>query len=112
MSTTSRGREAEDLVAELLAKKKHKVIVKNWRTRRCEIDIVSIRKKVVYFTEVKYRSSSNWGEGMQYVTAIKLKQMRFAAEIWMHENNWSGDALMMVASVDGEGTVDIVPIDC
>ena len=110
MSTTSTGREAERKVAELLESEGHKIIKLNWRTRWCEIDIVSVKQKTVYFTEVKYRSSQDWGGGLEYITPKKLKQIKFSAEFWLHENKWKGDALLQGAEVDETFVINIVEI--
>lgn len=110
MSTTNIGRDAEKLVAEYLKNQGHKILEMNWRTRWCEIDIVSKLKNTVCFTEVKYRSSDAWGDGFSYITTKKLKQMRFAAEFWISENNWQGEAVLQAASVDAEGSVEIIEI--
>ena len=110
MSTTSKGRDAEQLVADELQKDGHQIITMNWRTRYCEIDIVSRKKNTVYFTEVKYRSSGSWGSGFEYISPKKLKQMRFAAEIWASENKWSGEMVLNGSEVDNQNGVEIVEI--
>jgi hypothetical protein len=38
----------------------------------------------MYFVEVKYRRTNRQGSGLEYVTAKKLEQMRFAASSWVH----------------------------
>lgn len=110
MSTTSSGREAEAMVAEFLKSQDHKIVSLNWRTRWCEIDIVSTKKKVVYFTEVKYRSSQDWGGGLDYITDKKLRQIRFSAEFWLHQNSWTGDSILQGAEVDENFEISIVEI--
>lgn len=110
MNTTSTGREAEELVAIELRARGHKILAMNWRTRWCEIDIVSKTKKCVYFTEVKYRSSSDWGDGLDYITPKKLKQMKFAAEFWLQDNDWDKEALLQGASVNFDGDLEIIEI--
>ena len=110
MSTTSTGRQAEELVAQKLKGRGHKIIAMNWRTRWCEIDIVSKDKECVYFTEVKYRSSPEWGSGFDYITSKKLKQMHFAAEFWIAENNWSKESQLQAAEVDDEQNVNLVSL--
>jgi uncharacterized protein (TIGR00252 family) len=110
MNTTKLGKDAEEIVANLLKNNKHKIIALNWRTRWCEIDIVSVKEKCVYFTEVKYRSSESWGEGLDYITDKKLRQMKFAAEFWLQDNNWKGEALMQGASVNDNLDVEIIEI--
>lgn len=101
MSTTSIGRQAETKAATYLTNLDYKVLVKNWRTRFCEIDIVARKNNRVYFVEVKYRKSSDWGGGVDYITSKKLKQMSFAAELWVASNNWQGDYQLAVIEVSG-----------
>jgi uncharacterized protein (TIGR00252 family) len=110
MSTTADGREAEALVAKYLENKKHKILSKNWRTRWCEIDLVSTKMKCVYFTEVKYRSSNDWGGGLEYITPKKLKQMKFAAELWLNENNWKNEVILQAAEVDKTGKIYLTEV--
>lgn len=110
MSTTSVGRGAEDRVADMLRKSGHKIIQQNWRTRWCEIDIVSIKRKVVYFTEVKYRGSDDWGGGLEYITPRKLQQMRFAAEFWLAQEDWRGEVCLQAAEVGGVGEINLIEL--
>lgn len=101
MNTTDTGRSAETLVADHFAKNRYLIIAQNWRTRLCEIDIVATKKKIAYFVEVKYRKSNIWGDGLDAITAKKLQQMTFAAELWVQTNNWEGDYCLVVANVAG-----------
>ena len=102
MSSTSIGREAETHVAEYLKKQGYKLLAQNWRTRFCEIDLVMSMKSVVYFIEVKYRSRDGQGSGLDYITSKKLKQMEYAAEIWMSKHNWKDDAQLAVVEMAGQ----------
>ena len=111
MSTTSTGRDAELKVATALKNAGHTIVSRNWRTRWCEIDVVTIRKKVVYFTEVKYRSSSTWGDGLDYINAKKLTQMKYAAEFWLNENRWKSEAQLQVAAVDSQSNIELIQLD-
>jgi uncharacterized protein (TIGR00252 family) len=111
MNTTDVGRDAEQKVADLLSSKGHKIESMNWRTRWCEIDVISSKNSCVYFTEVKYRSSSDWGDGFSYITPKKLKQIKFAAEMWLNNQDWQGEAVLQGASVDSEGNIDIRELD-
>ena len=110
MSSTEDGRRAEELVAEELKNKGHKILAMNWRTRRCEIDIVSKKKNTVHFTEVKYRNSSSWGSGFDYITPKKIKQMRFAAQMWAAIENWDGKMVLNATEVDSSNGVEIIEL--
>ena len=79
-TTKQLGDKAEDVVAAHLQKENHHILERNWKTKFCEIDIVSQRNGVIYFTEVKYRKSAQQGGGLAAITPKKLRQMKFAAE--------------------------------
>ena len=110
MSTTTKGREAETRVAEYLKKRGYKLLDQNWRTRYCEIDLVMSKNGTVYFVEVKYRSSDTYGSGLEYITPKKLKQMQYAAEVWITAYHWVGDATLMGAQVS-EGSEQVLLVD-
>jgi len=108
--TTVIGRKAETKVAEYLEGLGHEIVARNWKTRRCEIDIVSVCAEKIYFTEVKYRRGGQHGTGLEVVTVEKLRQMKFAAESYLKfqgQSLFQGLSLkslspmLAVASVDG-----------
>ena len=82
VTTKEVGDRAEDVVAEYLKLQGHTILARNWKTKICEIDIVSQLGDTVYFTEVKYRKNANQGGGMAAITPKKLRQMKFAAEYY------------------------------
>jgi putative endonuclease len=77
------------------------ILEMNWRRPRCEIDIVATKDKVVYLVEVKYRKNNNQGSGLEYITATKLKQMRYAAETWVDEGKYTGEYQLAAIEVAG-----------
>jgi len=112
MRTTTRGRQAETAVAEVLRGRGFEILDQNWRTPRCEIDIIVRKNNVVYFVEVKYRSNESQGDGLGYITYRKLQQLYFAARVWLQQNNWEGDYRLLAASVSGDFEIQkIVELD-
>ena len=101
IKTTEQGQKAEAAVANLLEQAGFEIIGRNWKTRVCEIDIVAKKDRIIYFVEVKYRSSQAQGGGFDYVATQKLKKMNFAAEVWKQTYNWGGDYRLMAAAVSG-----------
>lgn len=100
--STATGRAAEAEAARFLAAKGCLVVVQNWRTRWCEIDIVALRGATVYFVEVKYRQSAHWGAGLDYITSQKLRQMHFAAEFWCSKHAFAGDYCLAAVELTGD----------
>jgi len=101
MDTTTVGRRAEDIAANYLVSKGYKIVQQNWRTRWCEIDIVAVRGDAVTLVEVKYRRQNHWGDGLDYITTAKQRQMSFAAEFWMATHQWSGPCYLAAVEVSG-----------
>jgi putative endonuclease len=110
-STTNIGQSAESRVAELLKKDGYKILFQNWRTKVCEIDLVAKKDNIIYFVEVKYRSSEKQGNGLDYILPRKLKQLHFSAQIWTQQNNWDGDYRLLAAGVSDDEYIEVVELD-
>ncbi len=102
-STKSIGDRAETTAAEYLVSEGHTILERNWRTKFCEIDIVSQKDDCVYFVEVKHRKNDKAGSGLVYITPKKLKQMKFAARLYAH-NHRLKDSNLKLAAVATNGT--------
>jgi ribonuclease HII len=98
-STTKQiGDAAESEVEKYLTEKGHTILDRNWRTKYCEIDIVSKFGDTVYFTEVKYRKNDNQGGGLAAITTKKQQQMVFAAEFYATRHGMSSTNLRLAAA--------------
>lgn len=82
VTTKHIGDAAEDEAAQYLQRHGHEILDRNWKTKYCEIDIVSSKNDIIYFTEVKYRKHSQQGDGLAAITVKKLAQMKFAASFY------------------------------
>ena len=106
--TTKRiGDDAEDIAAYFLETKGHTILERNWKTKFCEIDIISLYNNTIYFTEVKYRNNHQQGGGLAAITKAKLQQMTFAAQAYADIHNIKSDVRLAVISLSGKfPTVD------
>lgn len=101
MSSTDTGRKAEKAAATYLEMRGFKIIERNWRRPRCEIDIIAQKDGVIHFVEVKYRASDGQGGGLEAITPSKLKQMQRAAWTWAEETKWRGESVLSAIEVTG-----------
>lgn len=108
MTTKALGDSAESLVCDYLEELGYRIIDRNWRTRWCEIDIIATKDKTIHFVEVKYRKTSAFGSGFDYITPTKLRQMRFAAELWIASKKHNGDVCLSAAAVSFKGEVSFI----
>ena len=107
MHTTAIGNKGEEIAAEALSMLGYELLEKNWKTKWAEVDIIAKKDSIVYFVEVKYRSSTRQGDGLDYITDKKLQHMIRAAELWVVMHKWDGEYQLLAASVDGENVVEI-----
>jgi Holliday junction resolvase-like predicted endonuclease len=104
-NTTDVGLRGEEAVSEYLERLGHKIVVRNFKTKLYEIDIISVFKDTIYFTEVKTRGSLDFGGGVAAVDKRKLDRMKFAVENFMKFRAKEFEyfsPILAVADVDGE----------
>lgn len=102
-TTKQVGDSGEDKACEFLKTQGHEVLQRNWKTKWCEIDIVSFRNDTVYFVEVKYRKNGHSGNGFEAITKTKLRQMNFAAEYYQAKHpGHSVNQKLAVISITGD----------
>ena len=104
ITTRKIGDKAENKVADFLVKNGHQIIARNAKTKFYEIDIVSTKNDVIYFTEVKYRKNSLRGTPLEMITKEKQAQMQFAAEAFLkyHKEFSKYNPILAAAAVSGE----------
>lgn len=95
------GRRGEDAASEYLARQGYTIIDRNWKTKWCEIDIIALKDSRMYFVEVKYRRTQLQGGGVAAITSRKKRQMKFAAEFWLHTQTLT-NASLAVLEVSGD----------
>ena len=100
-NTTLVGKHGEDAVVNHLISLGHRIVSRNFKTRGCEIDIISVKNDKIYFTEVKYRHN---GGGLMAITETKRQQMVFAANVFLKYNKQFSELnpLLAVAEVVGD----------
>jgi len=102
MTNHTHGHNAEKIAADWLKRQGYKIICLNWRDRRAEIDIVAHRPgEPLRFIEVKYRASAAQGSGLTYITPTKLRQMAFAAQLYVSRERYSGEYTLAALELSG-----------
>lgn len=97
------GSRAETVAATYIESLGHTLLARNWKTKYCEIDIVSQHAGIIYVHEVKYRRDGRWGDGLSALTAKKRHQVMKAARMYvqfmgLHDQ----DIRLMAVALSGE----------
>lgn len=114
VSNKLRGGQAEVVAADWLRTRGYEIVDRNWQTKFCEIDIIANKEGRLYFVEVKHRKQPGQGGGVAAITPAKLRQMRFAAEMYLVRVDRRGsDASLAVISTYGEPCVvdELIQVD-
>lgn len=96
---TSIGKKGEQLAADFLIKKGFEIVVRNYRHKHAEIDLIVKRDDWLIFVEVKARSSSDYGEPEEFVDARKVNKLFEAAEEYIYSTDWHGHIRFDIVSV-------------
>jgi len=103
MNTHLFGVSGEEMAAKYLKKNKYKILERNFRAARGEIDIIAKDGEYVVFIEVKRRMSDKFGLPREAVTDMKQKTIINCASYWLAKNNMTGCSVRFdVVEVYGE----------
>ena len=72
------GDRGEQVVVDYLVTAGHEIVARNYKTKLFEVEIVSRKDRALYFTEVKYRGSNDFGAGLDLNDKKKQEKMRLA----------------------------------
>ena len=104
------GKEGERFAADYLAEKGYRILQRNYRYHRNEIDIIARYKKTLCFIEVKTRSSREKGHPAEAVTITKQREIIKAAKAYLAftgecETDCRFDVVTVLAACEGEDLI-------
>ncbi|HVZ32324.1 MAG TPA: YraN family protein [Polyangiaceae bacterium] len=104
---TALGGVGEGLVAAHLERQGFRVVARNVRFGRLEIDLIARREALLVFCEVRTRSSRNFVDPIETIDRAKCDRVRRAALGWMQSQSLSAcelrfDAASVVLNDDEE----------
>ncbi len=81
------GRKGEEAAVAHLKKAGYRILRRNWRSGRIEIDIIAENRDFIVFAEVKTRSEDFREDPKSAVTREKQRSIIFAADNYIKWNN-------------------------
>ena len=109
------GATGEEIAVDYLISQGYVVFDRNWRSKSGEIDIIASEKfnsqDELIFIEVKTRSSRDYGDPIEAISATKYLRMYRLALEWLIENSasreaWRLDVISIVISRAQEIEID------
>ncbi len=79
------GNRGESLAEKHLLETGYRILERNWRFSRAEIDLIAKEGEVLVFVEVKTRSSDFFGKPEESVSPQKEALLKDAAAVYMEQ---------------------------
>ena len=100
-TTKQLGDRGEQVVVDYLEASGHEIVERNYKTKLFEMDIISRKAQMLYFTEVKYRSGHDFGEALDFIDKKKQQKMHLAVVgfLAMHPEYADFRPILAVAAV-------------
>lgn len=93
------GKIAEDMAADFLQKNGYKILTRNFRFQKAEIDIITEKDDLIIIVEVKARSTDAFMLPQEAVTKTKIRSIVLAANHYMEEYNKQNEVRFDIISV-------------
>lgn len=77
------GRQGEDYAAAFLSRNNYKILFRNWKYKRLEVDFIAEKDGVLVFVEVKTRRSLEYGCPSEAVNHSKRSTLARAASAFL-----------------------------
>jgi len=111
LSNSSIGQISEDLACKYLIQQNYKIIERNWRFKKAEIDIIAKHSNCLIFIEVKSRSYTAFGQPEEAIDAKKEAMLIDAAQRFMESINYDWEIRFDIISMILTKSMKIKKID-
>ncbi|AZA52714.1 YraN family protein [Chryseobacterium sp. G0201] len=93
------GKKAEDLAVEFLQKNGYKILIRNFRYQKAEIDIITEKDSLIVVVEVKARSTDAFMLPQEAVNKRKISLIVSATNHYLEEFNKNQEVRFDIISV-------------
>ena len=88
MSNKLKGKLGEKLAKDFLLNKGFEILETNFHySRYSEVDIIAYKSGIIYFVEVKYRTTNFFGMPFEAITKSKLEKIKACAQYYLSNTN-------------------------
>lgn len=77
------GERGEDLAERFLRGSGYRILARNYRCPRGEIDLIARDGEIIVFVEIKGRSSGRFGSPLDAITPVKRRRLAMTAQHYL-----------------------------
>ena len=93
------GKKGEKIAIEFLIKNDYKILEKNYRYLKAEVDIIAQKGETIAAVEVKTRSSNYFGNPEEFVNPKKIKLLLSAIDNYVVERDLDVDVRFDIIAI-------------
>ena len=99
------GKKGEQLAVDFLIKNNYKIIARNYRFEKAEVDIIAQKKETLAIVEVKTRSTTDFGNPQDFVKPKQIKNLVKAVDAYVIANDLDVEVRFDIIAIvkDGKG---------
>ena len=101
------GIKGEKLAIDFLLKKGYKILEKNFRYLKAEVDIIAKKDNVLAAVEVKTRSTDYFGNPQDFVNPKKIKLLLSAIDYYVNEKDLDVEVRFDIIAITYQKTIKI-----
>ena len=101
------GKEGEKLAEAYLADRGYRILHRNWRYGKYEIDLITTKNEKLHFFEVKFRSCNTIAKPEEAVNKKKIKSLLQAIDQYLYLNPQHTDFRLDILSIIQHSEKDI-----
>ena len=94
------GKTGENNAVKYLLDNDFIILERNYRYKRCEIDIIAQKDNCIHFIEVKKRKNNLFGYPEDFVSKNQKERIKIAAEEYIYNINWDKKILFDIISIE------------
>ncbi|TCP28314.1 putative endonuclease [Tenacibaculum skagerrakense] len=105
------GERGEELAVHYLLKKGYKIVHRNYRYLKAEVDIIAKKDDVIVAIEVKTRTSNYHGNPKDFINKKKIQLLTSAMDFYMQKSNLEYEVRFDIISIVGSTSFKIEHIE-
>jgi putative endonuclease len=107
----STGFNGEDLAVEHLHQQGYRIVQRNLRMGKAEIDVIARKDGLLVFVEVKTRTNDSFGYPEEFVNRRKQRLILNAADTYIQKIGWQDDIRFDIIAITLSSPPDLFHIE-
>lgn len=93
------GKKGEQLAVDFLLRENYKIVERNYRFDKAEVDIIAKKDNILAIIEVKTRSTKDFGNPQDFVKPKQIKNLVKAVNEYVIENNLESEVRFDIIAI-------------